>query len=114
MEQDIAAAVMQVLHRDNVPLPLKALHHPRYLRELRTEITEDRDGSFLVAVTIPKRGYSTYKRRYPIPKGIPPELDTDRMEAIFALYLPPSIQVVAVRNNLESIIIYTKKGDTEK
>lgn len=97
----VAAAVLDVLQcRDKIP-PLRGLDCPRYLRELRSEVS----GNYFV-VTVPKRGYGRYKRRTPAPRGIPPELDTVKLEAVFTLLLAPGIQVVAIRNAFDAIKIF--------
>ena len=115
MDQTTAQAsiqqnVMSVLARDDVP-PLKSLHRPHYLRELRTETVEDTNGNHLIAVTIPKRGYGTYKRRSPRNKAIPPEVDVKQLEAVFSVLLPAHVRVVAVRNALENIKLYVDEKE---
>lgn len=99
-----ASAVMSVLAHEDVP-PLRALHHPNYLRELLPEVVQIGDG-YCLALTIPKRGYGTYKRRGPKNRAIPPECDTKQLEAVFAMLLPAPFKCIAVRNALESIVIY--------
>ena len=114
MDQTTAQAsvqqnIMSVLARDDVP-PLKSLHRPHYLRELRTE-TVEANGNHLIVVTIPKRGYGTYKRRSPRNKAIPPEVDVKQLEAVFSVLLPAHVRVVAVRNALENIKLYVDEKE---
>lgn len=106
MTASAASAVMSVLAHEDVP-PLRALHHPNYLREIASEVVQIGDG-YCLALTIPKRGYGTYKRRGPKNRAIPPEVDVKALEAVFALFLPTPFQCVAVRNALENVIVYLR------
>lgn len=98
-------ATLDVLERmDDVP-PLRALHYPNYLREIIPEVVKGDDG-YYITLTVPKRGYGTYKRRGPKKRAIPPEVDVKTLEAVFTLFLPTPFQCVAVRNALENVKIY--------
>lgn len=98
-------ATLDVLERmDDVP-PLRTLHYPNYLREIIPEVVKGDDG-YYITLTVPKRGYGTYKRRGPKKRAIPPEVDVKTLEAVFTLFLPTPFQCVAVRNALENVKIY--------
>lgn len=98
-------AILDVLERmDDVP-PLRTLHYPNYLREIIPEVVKGDDG-YYITLTVPKRGYGTYKRRGPKKRAIPPEVDVKTLEAVFTLFLPTPFQCVAVRNALENVKIY--------
>ena len=108
----LASDVLAVLRMGDVP-PVRALYCPGYLRELRSEVVKGADDSYYVAITIPKRGYGTYKRRSPKNRAIPPEVDVKQLEAVFTLFLPAGIQVVAVRNALENVKIFLEKKEIQ-
>lgn len=99
-------AAMDVLdHMEDVP-PLRALYCPRYLREIISEVVRGPGDEHYIVVSVPKRGYGTYKRRGPKKRAIPPEVDVKTLEAVFTLFLPTPFQCVAVRNALENVKIY--------
>lgn len=106
------SAVMSVLVRaDDVP-PLRALYCPNYLREIIPEVVKGGDG-YYITLTVPKRGYGTYKRRGPKKRAIPPEVDVKPLEAVFTLFLPTPFQCVAVRNALENVKIYVDSKENQ-
>lgn len=102
--QQAAMAVLE--HMDDVP-PLRALHYPNYLREIIPEVVRGPGSEYYIALTVPKVGYGTYKRRAPKNhRAIPPEVDVKTLEAVFTLFLPTPFQCVAVRNALENAVIF--------
>lgn len=107
-----ASAVMSVLAHEDVP-PLRALHHPGYLREFSSEVVRGPGDEHYIALTVPKRGYGTYKRRGPKNRAIPPECDTKQLEAVFAMLLPAPFKCIAVRNALTHVIVYLSSKEVE-
>lgn len=100
---DAVGAVL--LKRDEVP-PLRQLSLPYYLREVRPEVVRGPAQEHYIKVTVPKRGYNTYKRRGPKNWAIPSECDVKQLEAVFTLFLPTPFRCVAVRNALENVAIF--------
>lgn len=101
-----AAAVIEVLKRSGEVPPLRTLYCPNYLREIIPEVVKGPGDDHYIVVSVPKRGYHTYKRRGPKNWSIPPEADVKTLEAVFALFLPAPFKCVAVRNALENVAIY--------
>lgn len=101
-----AAAVIEVLKRSGEVPPLRSLYFPRYLREIIPEVVRGPAQEHYIKVTVPKRGYNTYKRRGPKNWAIPSECDVKQLEAVFTLFLPTPFRCVAVRNAPENVAIF--------
>lgn len=103
MSMLVANTILSALENSNA-LPLRALAHPHYIREL---LLQELEGG-LIKFTLYKRGWSFYKRRSPRPKGTPPIADTAGIRAALNKALAGSYSVEEIKDEHDHVVIFAR------